>query len=324
MRNYYLAPRNEQFSTRNSWAPVLTMVTTWFQVCSVLSAAVTTQALVIPFYNNYFKQNVIENPEYQWFFDTVSPYTVPFHYNPRTSHLINIAYISSLCGYFGMSTVGTLLDLFPATFLKYKTQGNRSYFTVWEWLEAILVACLNLLVFSWSVTLPCCWLWVRLHGESYDQEVSGGTLDFNWLTAAVHLIIILVVIDFWFYTTHRVLHFPFFYKWIHKFHHRFKAPTSVASVYANPIEFTIGNHLGVALGPVLTNCHPYLCYFWFFFALWNTGGAHSGYRFFGAEGHDIHHELFNYNYGVGGLMDYLCGTGYSMEKKQKRLAKKRS
>ena len=31
------------------------------------------------------------------------------------------------------------------------------------------------------------------------------------------------------------------------------------------------------------------------------------------------------NYGVGGLMDFLCGTGYSAENKEKkRSAKKRS
>ena len=48
-------------------------------------------------------------------------------------------------------------------------------------------------------------------------------------------------------------------------------------MYANPIEFALGNLAGVALGPVLTNCHPYTAYFWFAFSLITTGGSHSGY-----------------------------------------------
>ena len=55
--------------------------------------------------------------------------------------------------------------------------------------------------------------------------------------------------------------------------------------------------------------------FWFFLSLFNTAGAHSGYHVFAAKGHDIHHEKFKYNFGVGGMMDFLCGTRYVETKK---------
>ena len=42
----------------------------------------------------------------------------------------------------------------------------------------------------------------------------------------------------------------------------------------------------------------------------STGGSHSGYTFFDAESHDRHHEFFNCNFGVGGMMDALMGTNY--------------
>ena len=78
---------------------------------------------------------------------------------------------------------------------------------------------------------------------------------------------------------------------IHKFHHRFTAPAAVASMYANPIEFGVGNLGGVILGPFLTRAHPYTFYFWTAYSLFSTGGSHSGYFFFAAQGHDWHHEV---------------------------------
>ena len=124
-----------------------------------------------------------------------------------------------------------------------------------------------------------------------------------------------------FYWTHRLIHVPRIYRAIHKLHHRFTAPTAVASMYAHPLEFLVGNLTGVALGPVLLNTHPYTAYFWFCYALVSTGGSHSGYTFFDAESHDRHHEFFNCNFGVGGMMDAIMKTDYDSWRAQ-RAAKK--
>ena len=113
-------------------------------------------------------------------------------------------------------------------------------------------------------------------------------------------------------------------KHIHKFHHRFKAPTAVASMYANPIEFAIGNLLGVVFGPYLTGAHPYTAYFWLVNALWSTGGSHSGYLFFDCETHDWHHEHFDYQFGVMGMWDAICGTGFEGSKKWERVMAKQA
>ena len=55
----------------------------------------------------------------------------------------------------------------------------------------------------------------------------------------------LLTIEVWFYTTHRALHFPSVYKYVHKLHHKWKAPTAVACMFAHPFEFCVGNVLGV-------------------------------------------------------------------------------
>merc|ERR1712046_567363 len=89
------------------------------------------------------------------------------------------------------------------------------------------------------------------------KEVLYGPIDpyfpFVWYKEIVKFVLCITIVDIWFYWTHRVLHFPVFYKAIHKLHHRFKAPTAVACMFAPPLEFGFGNLLGVSLGPVLAN-----------------------------------------------------------------------
>ena len=81
-------------------------------------------------------------------------------------------------------------------------------------------------------------------------------------------------------------------------------------MYAHPIEYTIGNVMGVIIGPAITNCHPYTAAFWMTYSLVATAGSHSGYYILGAENHDWHHEHFDYNYGVSVFMDKILGTEF--------------
>lgn len=55
---------------------------------------------------------------------------------------------------------------------------------------------------------------------------------------------------------------------------------------------------------------------WFFFALVQTCASHSGYYFLDAKKHDDHHRLFNCNYGVGPLCDWLFGTSATPDEQQ--------
>merc|ERR1711924_496739 len=162
----------------------------------------------------------------------------------------------------------------------------------------------NLLLVGPTTMVPL-HAWVRLRGS----PMSEGD-PWVWQAELPKLLVCIVVVDVWFYWTHRAIHHKALYKRIHKFHHRFHAPASVASMYANPLEFAIGNLLGVVLGPVVAHAHPYTAYFWVTLSLFNTGGTHSGWLFLGAQEHDWHHEFFNYSYGVVGIMDGLCGTGF--------------
>ena len=113
-----------------------------------------------------------------------------------------------------------------------------------------------------------------------------------------------------FYYAHRTLHRPLFYARLHKTHHRFTAPFALAAQYATVPEHIFANVLPIALSGMLFRSH--ILSYWVFVAsqLVDTATVHSGYDFFGrfAEMHDRHHELFNVNYGVFGLCDWLHGT----------------
>ncbi|KAJ5683693.1 uncharacterized protein N7477_000038 [Penicillium maclennaniae] len=113
-----------------------------------------------------------------------------------------------------------------------------------------------------------------------------------------------------FYYSHRLLHVPYFYRRIHKKHHKFTAPIALAAQFAHPFEQILANTLPISLPPQLLRSH--VLTFWIFLAweLFNTATVHSGYDFFHdkAKMHDLHHEKFNLNYGSIGLLDWVHGT----------------
>ena len=240
------------------------------------------------------------------------------YYDPVIDRTYTIMALSGLSAYVVVAMgFCTLLDLFPSVTMAHKVQGHRNYFTLPQWLQAVGVGLINLLCFSWFATLPC-WVLQR------DGYLRGGTpataveAEFDLPTAMLHFAIHGIVIDVWFYGTHRLIHCPILYRWIHKFHHRFKAPTAVACVYANPLEFIVGNVGGVVLGPALTNCHPYSAAFWMAYAITSTSFSHSGYTVFGATSHDQHHEHFDFNFGVL-ITDAVLGTKFEGSARQKRI-----
>jgi sterol desaturase/sphingolipid hydroxylase (fatty acid hydroxylase superfamily) len=92
-------------------------------------------------------------------------------------------------------------------------------------------------------------------------------------------------------------------------HHDFKAPISIVSLYAHPLEIIFGNIFAL-VGPIFFfNCDLFSFYMFIIFGFIDSITDHCGYDIKQRD-HDIHHEKTIYNYGSIGLLDYICGTNY--------------
>lgn len=128
----------------------------------------------------------------------------------------------------------------------------------------------------------------------------------------IHAAISLVLVEVFFYSSHRILHIPVLYKAVHKQHHEYKAPIAIAALYAHPFEALVGNTFAVMSPAFLVSFNAYTWYIGIILGWFSTLTGHSGYRIENRF-HDMHHEYTNYNYGSFGVLDALFGTAKTFD-----------
>jgi len=119
-----------------------------------------------------------------------------------------------------------------------------------------------------------------------------------------------------FYYSHRIEHHPALYKHIHKMHHEWVIPISIASSYSHIIEYLV-SLVSLFIGPLIMGSHLFVI--WTFFGLHQiqTCINHSNYHFPGLhspQNHDYHHAKFTDCYGGSGLFDWMHGTDKNFKK----------
>lgn len=117
----------------------------------------------------------------------------------------------------------------------------------------------------------------------------------------------LLFTDMWFYHTHIMMHHRQLYIKIHKKHHKFQYPYALTGAYCTGYESIICNLLSIGLGPIIVQLSSPYIYIWFILVALNSTLSHSGYYII-ERSHDLHHELFDCNYGTLGIFDKLYGT----------------
>jgi sterol desaturase/sphingolipid hydroxylase (fatty acid hydroxylase superfamily) len=130
-----------------------------------------------------------------------------------------------------------------------------------------------------------------------------------------------------FYYSHRLLHSQLLYARLHKQHHEYTAPFALAAIYCGPIEMVFSNLIPFLGISVIYRFHVFFAYCWVANAIMGTQVHHSGHKWpwitvldHQPNVHDLHHELFNCNFGNIGILDYLHGTARDHEAHYKEKA----
>ncbi|XP_031981238.1 fatty acid hydroxylase domain-containing protein 2 isoform X1 [Corvus hawaiiensis] len=193
----------------------------------------------------------------------------------------------------------------PTFITRYRIQlGKNDPVDTKKLWKAIYTALGNQFFISFPMLVPMFYI-MKSWGNTFSEELP----TFQWFL--VELSIFTVVEEILFYYTHRLVHHPVLYKYIHKKHHEWTAPIGVVSIYAHPIEHIISNTLPVMTGPMIMGSHIVSISAWFSLALVTTSISHCGYHLPflpSPEFHDFHHLKFNQCYGVLGVLDFLHGT----------------
>jgi len=180
-------------------------------------------------------------------------------------------------------------------------------------------------------------IWSLLNCFTYNlinEGKIGLTFDFNDYTLFYHIFSFLscfVIHDTYFYWTHRLMHHPKLYKWTHKGHHLSTAPTAWCSLSFQPGEALL-QYLQFFMIPMIISVNIYLFTLYLLVDLIVNTAGHCGYEMVQQEipflntvtHHDIHHKVFNKNYGAFfNFWDIVCGT-YLYHNKEKNISSKSS
>ena len=240
--------------------------------------------------------------------------------------LIEIAYLFNACVYFGVGFSFLFVDLVQPAFLyKYKIQKKAviNYRVMLPKLFLVLSMNNLLPLFGYFLLPKARYEYLRHSFARFQFPFlvrTSPTLP-SFFEYTSHVFIFLMVYDVLFFYSHKFLHRPFFYRYIHKLHHQWTAPTALAAAYAHPIEHIISNLAPAIVTLIL--CRPHYLTFCSFttLGLIITLFEHSGYDVWRTfHFHDLHHQNFINNYSTFGFWDnvYECRTYFDTTAEKKK------
>ncbi len=146
--------------------------------------------------------------------------------------------------------------------------------------------------------------------------------DYGWGYFIGSVVAMIFIHDAYFYWTHRAMHHPKIFKYLHKVHHLSKNPSPWAAFSFHPLEAVVEFSIILIFIFCFPTHHFATLIFLFFMTIENVLG-HLGYELYpkGANkhwlgkwfntstNHNMHHEYFKGNYGLYfTIWDRLMGT----------------
>lgn len=133
-------------------------------------------------------------------------------------------------------------------------------------------------------------------------------LEFSILKMIFDIVCSIIMIDFFLFMSHWIMHNKYLYKWSHKTHHELKNPIGFGAFYNHWFDFIFAVLLPAVYPPIILSSHSYTALIWTILATSNVVlMAHGGFDF-DDKNHYYHHEKNNCNYGLGFYMDKLYDT----------------
>jgi sterol desaturase/sphingolipid hydroxylase (fatty acid hydroxylase superfamily) len=149
----------------------------------------------------------------------------------------------------------------------------------------------------------------------YTSSIKWQYADASILNTFGSLAAFYVVYDFFYANFHRILHFRSLYGFIHKHHHRQKAPSrgNLDAINVHPFEFIVGEYFHL-LTIYLIPCHVYAVAVFVLLAGIFASLNHTRFDvnipfLFSVKTHDVHHRLPESNYSqYTPLWDKIMGS----------------
>jgi sterol desaturase/sphingolipid hydroxylase (fatty acid hydroxylase superfamily) len=145
------------------------------------------------------------------------------------------------------------------------------------------------------------------------------------VTLLVSILLFMLLEDFSFHLSHRLLDSRRLYPLIHKVHHEYTVTVSISAEYAHLLEFAFGSMLPTAIGPIILGTHMNYSTLlvWTAVRMLETVDGHSGFEFSwspfrllpfstSASYHNYHHSHNIGNYSsMFSLWDTIFGSNSS-------------
>lgn len=242
-----------------------------------------------------------------------------------TSHFVFHVFVTGLCSFAFFWFLATVFLIFDVTgsFQQYKVEKRSDEFKWQPAIRAILSTIFNQLVFGLSLSAAFYQWSVRGLERQPSKEDMLNVQPFHIVLRDA--LVTVYMYEFTFYPLHRLMHWKPIYNSVHKIHHEWRNPISVAAIHNHPLEYVTGGFIPVMAGPVMMGSH--ISSIWLFVAvvLISNVSEHSGYHIpfvRSARFHYFHHTHINECLGANGLLDYIFGTDKQF-RKSKHFAKHR-